>query len=267
MPDHASAGLAASSAASPADVDINDFTAASAWEQFVAQVEQQLHAWHLSGGQRRQRCKLTRTEFASIRWVYASQPISFARVPLLLHHCHDVDGGGQGQAQPSDSEQQLSATLLDSACGEHDFASRSPPVTRMFGLREFLVISGTDKSPEIGSLDRVKLLLSSAVLALGNTGCHVPFFVQVNQAQHFVGVAVEADKRIDFDMVCLARVPSQMRHLSGLLSLFKEKLGYASAECPSVCISVRFVKVLRRSGFCCCAYGSSSSTFVTPQVA
>ena len=228
--------------------DINDFTTASAWEQFVAQVEQVIRRWNLQdGGCKGGSAPLTRSQLLAAKWMQTVESLTFGRVSLLLHHFSLAASLCQTKHSDSkDTATTRSVALQDSASVEHDFLTRCPTVTRLFGLREFLLITSAEKDQPINTLDRVKLLLSSAALALANAGAVVPLFVQVDAAGHFVGLSLDSESRTDYDMICLKRVPASLRNLSGLLSLFKEKLGYSPADCPSVSVSARFAKSIRR---------------------
>ena len=228
--------------------DINDFTTASDWEKFISDLEQVLRQWGLSsGGQKAGSKRLTRDQLSAANWALNSESVRFSRVALVLHHLYAKDLPDE---EPLDENSvrrghELPVALQDTASADNDFVSHCPAITRLFGLREFVLISSADIKQPICDIDRVKLLISSSAISLGNIACTVPVFVQVTSS-HFVGIFMDSDKRTNFDMVCLKEVPAKFKYLSALLSLFKEKLGYPSTECLSVRVSVRFVNVLRR---------------------
>ena len=60
--------------------------------------------------------------------------------------------------------------VLDSSC----------PYFRWFGLRCFLVLSIATGN-ELSSESKCNLLTSSATIALRNTSCDIPFFVQIQE--------------------------------------------------------------------------------------
>ncbi|KAG9462398.1 hypothetical protein GDO78_014201, partial [Eleutherodactylus coqui] len=94
-----------------------------------------------------------------------------------------------------------------------------------YGLREFVVVSPAANDAVI-SESKCNLLLSSVAIALGNTGCQVPLFVQIHQKWRklYVGECQGPGVRTDFEMVHLRKVPNQYTHLSGLLDIFKSKI-------------------------------------------
>lgn len=233
--------------------DINDFTTASDWEKFISDLEQVLRQWGLSAGGRQAGTKrLTRAQLSAADWTVKTEAVRFSRVPLLLHHLY-VKGLSDAEQLDEHSLRrghELPIALQDTASGDHDFVANCPAVSRLFGLREFVLIASADTKQPINNIDRIKLLISSSAISLGNIACTVPVFVQVT-ASHFVGIFQDSDIRTNFEMVCLDEVPSKLRHLSSLLALFKEKLGYPSTESLSVRVSVRFVNILQRYDCIC----------------
>uniref|UniRef100_A0A5F4VTE3 Rab3 GTPase-activating protein catalytic subunit n=1 Tax=Callithrix jacchus TaxID=9483 RepID=A0A5F4VTE3_CALJA len=97
------------------------------------------------------------------------------------------------------------------------------------------------------SESKCNLLLSSVSIALGNTGCQVPLFVQIHQKwrRMYVGECQGPGVRTDFEMVHLRKVPNQYTHLSGLLDIFKSKIGCPLTPLPPVSIAIRFTYVLQ----------------------
>lgn len=226
--------------------DINDFTTASDWEKFISDLEQALRQWGLSSGQRKAGSKrLSREQLSASSWSLLTEPLKFSRVALLLHHFYAKDLPEEEPLDISRRGNELPVALQDTASSDNDFVSQCPAITRLFGLREYVLISSADRNQPISNIDRVKLLTSSSAISLGNIACTVPVFVQVTP-NHYTGLLIDSDMRTHFDMVCLKEVPSKLKHLSTLLTLFKEKLGYPTTECLSVRVSVRFVVVLRR---------------------
>jgi Rab3 GTPase-activating protein catalytic subunit len=229
--------------------DINDFTSASDWEKFISDLEQALRQWDLSSGQHKAGSKrLSREQLSAVSWSLQSLPIKFNNVALVLHHYHAKDLPDE---EPLDQHSarhgnELPVALMDTASCDHDFVNQGPAITRLFGLREFVIIASADKTQPISSIDRVKLLISSVAISVGNIKCSVPVFAHV-AANHYTGILIDAEKRTNFEMVCLREVPSKFKHLSALLSVFKEKLGHPATDSLSVRVSVRFVNQIRRS--------------------
>lgn len=226
--------------------DINDFTTASDWEKFISDLEQVLRHWGLSSGKQKAGSKrLGREQLSAASWSLLTEPLKFSRVALLLHHFYAKDLPDEEPLDSARRRNELPVALQDTASSDNDFVSQCPAITRLFGLREYVLISSADRNQPINNIDRVKLLTSSSAISLGNIACTVPVFVQVTP-NHYTGVLIDSDKRTNFDMVSLKEVPSKLKYLSALLTLFKEKLGYLTTDCLSVRVSVRFVIVLRR---------------------
>ena len=230
--------------------DINDFTTASDWEKFVSDLEQTLRQWDLSSDHHKSGTKrLTRDQFSCVSWSYRGEVLRFGRVPLSVQH---IFADGIANEEPLDASSprrghELPLPLQDTSCSEFDFLTKCPPVTQLFGLREFILISSAQKNEPINDISRVKLLMSSAAIASGNISCQVPVFVNVSQAHHFVGIFCDAGIRTSFQMVCLKHIPQKFGYLSELLSIFKEKMGYSTSEVPApVRVSVRFLNVLKK---------------------
>ncbi|XP_019516887.1 PREDICTED: rab3 GTPase-activating protein catalytic subunit, partial [Hipposideros armiger] len=116
-----------------------------------------------------------------------------------------------------------------------------------YGLREFVVIAPAANSEAVLSESKCNLLLSSVSIALGNTGCQVPLFVQIHHKwrRMYVGECQGPGVRTDFEMVHLRKVPNQYTHLSGLLDIFKSKIGCPLTPLPPVSIAIRFTYVLQ----------------------
>ncbi|KAB1278837.1 Rab3 GTPase-activating protein catalytic subunit, partial [Camelus dromedarius] len=116
-----------------------------------------------------------------------------------------------------------------------------------YGLREFVVIAPAANNDAVLSESKCNLLLSSVSIALGNTGCQVPLFVQIHRKwrRMYVGECQGPGVRTDFEMVHLRKVPNQYTHLSGLLDIFKSKIGCPLTPLPPVSIAIRFTYVLQ----------------------
>ncbi|MEE6489090.1 hypothetical protein FKM82_015480 [Ascaphus truei] len=75
----------------------------------------------------------------------------------------------------------------------------------------------------------------------------VPLFVQIHQKWRklYVGECQGPGVRTDFEMVHLRKVPNQYTHLSGLLDIFKSKIGCPLTSLPPVSIAIRFTYILQ----------------------
>jgi Rab3 GTPase-activating protein catalytic subunit len=214
--------------------EINDFTTASDWEKFVSDLEGIIRQWRLHETSHAQEEK--DIDWSQYTWSQKTERIKFARTSFAIHH---VLGRLDKRII---MEMDKGLTVLS------DFPFSCPPITRLFGSRELLYITCTNTGESL-SQDKIKLLTSSALLALFNTGCHgVPVFVDVaRNSSLFSGVSISKDVRTLHEMVYLVNVPGSYSYLSSLLTLFKEKLGYSATNCPvPVQVSVKFEKSFSR---------------------
>ena len=134
------------------------------------------------------------------------------------------------------------------------FPPKYHPIHDYFGLNDFVVLSPNApyEKEDIDNETRAKIALSTVTVAVHNTNCQVPFFVQVmDRYKHmYNGVFAGCGFRTNFEMVVLSKKPPHSNHLSGLLTMFKKKL------CPSIEIDIPSVRVTVR---CCYALNDWTS--------
>ncbi|XP_035220404.1 rab3 GTPase-activating protein catalytic subunit-like [Stegodyphus dumicola] len=228
--------------------EITDFTTASDWERFIARIEEVFHEWKLP--QHTSVQPLKKGELTDGTWLEKREQLMFASFQFeAVHH----------QLKPSDTEYDASLAVDDNEEGEplpycladmmskeNDFPPKAHCLVRWYGLREFVVIHPAKANDAIMTEDRTKMLLSSVYVAINNTSCQVPVFIQLQQMRqkYFLGVCEGGGIRTSFDMVHLHRAFSQYSHLSGLLFLFKSKLASSTLDVPPVAVSIRFTYVL-----------------------
>ncbi|XP_067300747.1 rab3 GTPase-activating protein catalytic subunit isoform X1 [Pseudorasbora parva] len=225
--------------------EITDFTTASEWERFISRVEEVLNDWKLIG------CRFGKPpekgEYTSCTWEETCQEINFADFKFsITHHCLKQESAeSEGRDEPEEDAYPLA--MQDLLCMNNDFPPRAHCLVRWFGMREFVVISPGTNCEAIVSESKCNLLLSSVSIALANTGCHVPLFVQIQQKwrRMFAGECQGPGVRSDFEIVHLRKVPSQYNHLSGLLDIFKNKIGCPLMPLPPINIAIRFTYVLQ----------------------
>ncbi|EAT41808.1 AAEL006591-PA [Aedes aegypti] len=118
------------------------------------------------------------------------------------------------------------------------------PLAQWYGLREFVVVVPVKKS--ITNESQIRILMSSIHIAVTESGCDVPVFVQVldKVQQVFLGVCESGSTRLSFDIVHLNVTPSTCKYLSGLLDVFKGKIGVSYVD--PVAVSVRFTYSLSK---------------------
>uniref|UniRef100_A0A673XL08 Rab3 GTPase-activating protein catalytic subunit n=1 Tax=Salmo trutta TaxID=8032 RepID=A0A673XL08_SALTR len=225
--------------------EITDFTTASEWERFVSRVEEVLNDWKLIGNNSSKPPE--KGEYTSGTWEEKTQDINFADFKFsVTHHCLKQESEeGEGKEEPE--EDAFPTAMQDLLCMNNDFPPRAHCLVRWYGMREFVVISPGANCEAIISESKCNLLLSSISISLANTGCQVPMFVQIQQKwrRMYHGECQGLGVRTDFEMVHLRKVPSQYNHLSGLLDIFKSKIGCPLTPLPPINIAIRFTYVLQ----------------------
>ncbi|XP_005348353.1 rab3 GTPase-activating protein catalytic subunit [Microtus ochrogaster] len=225
--------------------EITDFTTASEWERFISKVEEVLNDWKLIGNSLGQ--PLEKGIFTSGTWEERSDEISFADFKFSITHHYLVQESTDKEGKDEESEDAIPQSMQDLLCMNNDFPPRAHCLVRWYGLREFVVIAPAAQSDAVLSESKCNLLLSSISIALGNTGCQVPLFVQIHHRWRrlYMGECQGPGVRTDFEMVHLRKVPNQYTHLSGLLDIFKSKIGCPLTPLPPVSIAIRLTYVLQ----------------------
>uniref|UniRef100_A0A3P8TBC5 Rab3 GTPase-activating protein catalytic subunit n=1 Tax=Amphiprion percula TaxID=161767 RepID=A0A3P8TBC5_AMPPE len=218
--------------------EITDFTTASEWERFVSRVEEVLNDWKLTGNS---------GSYTSGTWCEKSQDINFADFKFYITHHFLKDECEQDEGTDTPKEDVLPLAMQDLLCMNNDFPPRAHCLVRWYGLREFVVISPGTNCEAIISESKCNLLLSSVSISLANCGSQVPMFVQIQQKwrRMYAGECQGSGVRTDFEIVQLRKVPSQYNHLSGLLDIFKSKIGCTLFPLPPVNIAIRFTYILQ----------------------
>ncbi|XP_014259581.1 rab3 GTPase-activating protein catalytic subunit [Cimex lectularius] len=226
-----------------------DFTTASEWEVFIARLEEVILNWNLPN----RKVHHVKTKVKPV-WLSNTENISFADVNFTVTH-HFVKETENEQAAQGEKKSQLPQALEEIMSSELDFLpvetvfqngvedTKPHILARWYGLRDFVVI--TPIKNELLQESKIKLLLSSVCIALSNKLCEVPIFVRaLHFWQHFyLGICEGKGIRGEFEMVHLERIPLQCRYLTGLLGIFKSKIGGTFLGEP-VNVAARFSFVL-----------------------
>ncbi|XP_029383713.1 rab3 GTPase-activating protein catalytic subunit isoform X2 [Echeneis naucrates] len=226
--------------------EITDFTTASEWERFVSRVEEVLNDWKLIGNSTGN-VPVKKGEYTSGTWGEKSKDINFADFKFLITHYFLKQEAEKDNEKVKQEEDAFPLAMQDLLCMKNDFPPRAHCLVRWYGIREFVVISPGANCEAIISESKCNLLHSSISISLANSGCQVPIFVQVQQKwrRMYTGECQGPSVRTDFEMVHLRKVPSQYNHLSGLLDIFKAKIGYSLSPPPPVNIAIRFTYILQ----------------------
>ncbi|KAL9848273.1 rab3 GTPase-activating protein catalytic subunit isoform 1-T1 [Geothlypis trichas] len=225
--------------------EITDFTTASEWERFISKIEEVLNDWKLIGISSGK--PLEKGIFTTGTWEEKSDEISFADFKFSVTHHYLVQEPSEKDGKEELGEDALPLPMQDLLCMNNDFPPRAHCLVRWYGLREFVVIAPAANNDAVISESKCNLLLSSVSIALGNTGCQVPLFVQIHHKwrRMYVGECQGPGVRTDFEMVHLRKVPGQYTHLAGLLDIFKTKIGCPLTPLPPVSMAIRLTFVLQ----------------------
>lgn len=258
--------------------EITDYTTASNWERFTALIEEILTQWGLNKNSKQRDLRkgdmcggvwLEKREFLrygdstyDVRLLYLQIEDQFvtesdneAKQPDLGEKeregkscCVRRDPSRLKTRDNEDEDMQINDSrpfetlpecLRDLMSSENDFASKAPCLNRWYGLRQLLILS--PKGDTIISENRVKLILSSASIALSSINCEIPFFVQIHNPKNnfFQGVSEHANIRTVYEMVWQNKSIQQYSYLSELISLFREKISANFND--SISVAVKFV--------------------------
>ncbi|XP_061299623.1 rab3 GTPase-activating protein catalytic subunit isoform X1 [Pezoporus flaviventris] len=225
--------------------EITDFTTASEWERFISKIEEVLNDWKLIGISSGK--PLEKGVYTTGTWEEKSDEISFADFKFSITHHYLVQEPSDKDGKEELVEDALPLPMQDLLCMNNDFPPRAHCLVRWYGLREFVVIAPAANNDAVLSESKCNLLLSSVSISLGNTGCQVPLFVQIHHKwrRMYVGECQGPGVRTDFEMVHLRKVPNQYTHLSGLLDVFKSKIGCPLTPLPPVSMAIRLTYVLQ----------------------
>ncbi|XP_033842507.1 rab3 GTPase-activating protein catalytic subunit [Periophthalmus magnuspinnatus] len=226
--------------------EITDFTTASEWERFVSRLEEVLNDWKLIGNAPR-KTPPAKGEFTSGVWNEKTEEINFADFKFCItHHFLEQEAESESRETQKD-EDAFPVAMQDLLCMNNDFPPRAHCLVRWFGLRSFVVVSPGANCEAVISESKCNLLLSSVSIALQNSGCQAPVLMQVQQKWRrlFTGECQGPGVRVDFEMVHLHKVPTHYKNLSGLLDIFKNKIGCTLSPLPPINISIRFTYILQ----------------------
>ncbi|XP_041671566.1 rab3 GTPase-activating protein catalytic subunit isoform X2 [Cheilinus undulatus] len=226
--------------------EITDFTTASEWERFVSRVEEVLNDWKLIGNSAG-RSSPEKGDYTTGTWLEKSQEINFADFKFFITHFILKPENENENEREKLEEDAFPSAMQDLLCMNNDFPPRVHCLVRWYGMQEFVVITPGTNCEAIISESKCNLLLSSVSIALANSGCQVPIFVQIQQKwrRMYAGECQGPGVRTDFEMVHLRKVPSQYNHLSGLLDIFKAKIGCNLSPLPPINIAIRFTYILQ----------------------
>lgn len=232
-----------------------DFSVASDWEAFVAKLQDILESIDVEENE----VPLTKDVLALCEWTTESEDIMFNEFDLnLTRYKAKIDTIKDAEAT-NKTPAKFSYVFADLNNHANDYCilddgkrlrdefvllnepkqNTIHPIARWYGLRDFVVLSSRRRS--IIDISQIKLLQSSINLAVFESKCKVPVFIQgLHKEQDvYFGVYEFSEFRLSFDIVHLKQTPLNCKHLTGLLDMFKGKIGvpYNNSVMVSVCLT------------------------------
>ncbi|XP_078043927.1 RAB3 GTPase activating protein subunit 1 isoform X2 [Augochlora pura] len=226
----------------------HDFTTASEWEVFVARIEEIMHEWKLPN-KKIGRC-LKPGDFVNCQWEENSEKLHFADAEFVLKHFRLKLEEPDEDINQEDTEEEKLQCHNDAMNISNDFCRLEQnhlEIARYYGVREFLVLQSTKKE-SVTDETKIRILLSSLAIAASNANCDICTLVQVQEPwqKMYLGTSIGKGITTHLDMVHLKKIPPHCKYLTGLLALFKQKIGEGcGVRLDSVMISARFSYLLK----------------------
>lgn len=224
-----------------------DFSTASEWETFLSRLSDLLEVFEFTEEE-----PLSAHQLSLCEWSEEREAVLFNDFDLVLtrYKAKIASREETTKAACQVFEDILSTEndycLLDTNYLKNNYedlnAPKTPnihPIAVWYGLRDFIVISS--KRRPLNNISEIKLLQSSMKLAVFDSKCKIPTFVQVlyHEQDVFLGTFDSGEQQLSFDIVHLKTPPPSCKYLSGLLDLFKGKINvnYVNPTMVSVCLS------------------------------
>ncbi|CAK4534891.1 unnamed protein product [Aphanomyces euteiches] len=220
-----------------------DYTNETDWERFMAALEDSLLQWGLSDEGTIPE-SILHDKFQVYNFHHAHYLLRLCREDIRPH------------LEPQKRHAHFTPTLTSIADNRLDLKSPPESIHRYFGCDAYLVLyryhllayNDTEDTITVESAagvreEDVNILLSSLVVALGNCNCTLPAFVAVGDLndRRYIGAAVpglHSSISTRFDTSTSSEVPLSQHCVSGLLDLFRLKLGSAADTFDAFEVSV-----------------------------
>lgn len=246
-----------------------DFSTATEWEAFISKLVDCLEAVKVESEE-----NLTAAQLSTCEWTAESEDLimynkfdlELTRHKAIIKPRSEPSKTLQPQAFTDITSMENDYCLLDSQLlvkdSSEDFLATKPhmvhPIAVYYGLRDFIVIESITNS--ISDICQIKLLQSSVSMAIFESKCKIPVFVRLLEEDQnvFMGVFEHGEYKLSFDVIHLINPPPALKYLSGLLDMFKGKIGVAYVS--PVMVSVRLSYSLKNflsATFCSDKTGSS----------
>lgn len=227
-----------------------DFSTASEWETFLSRFSDLLETFEVSEEE-----QLTANQLSLCEWQEEREDIVFNDFNLeVTRYKAKVAVKEEVKKTPQSCQvfQDLMSMendfcLLDVNYLKNDFEALSVPelpnihpISVWYGLRDFVVVKS--KKKPLTNVSQIKLLQSSLSLAVCDSACKIPAFIQVlyQEQDVYLGVFEHGEQRLSFDIVHLKTPPTSCKYLSGLIDMFKGKIGIHYINPTMVSVSLGY---------------------------
>lgn len=214
-----------------------DFTTASEWEIFIARLEEIIHQWKVED----LKSDGNAVSIVQGSWNVKEEKIQFVDVEFAISYYKNISVTKETSEDDDEIKKEKNPidTLYDFVLYDENNASSNSLLAVWYGLNEYITISPVGNS-SITSESQIKVLLSSAQIAISNTSCPIPIFVQIREKWQrcYLGVYEGSGIRTNFEMIHLRKGPQHCQYLTGLLELFKTKIT-SPVSCDPVNVSVQ----------------------------
>ena len=224
--------------------EIKDYVAATEWERFIKHFEEFLY--DLEPLKRHSLPTVMDGKFLHSDFYEKTSEIAFCDVNIVIIYTRlkeslikTVNGRCCVGEDIDSDEPSIHEVMRDIASENNEFLYSNHCLSRWYGLKEFIIIHPADDTGVLNC--RHRIVQSSAAIALVNTDCDIPVFVQLKEKERrlYSGVCVIPGAIINFEMVHLKDIHPQYMRLNGLYSIFKEKMCCDYISLPPVSVSVR----------------------------
>lgn len=214
-----------------------DFTTASEWEVFIAGMEDIVREWRMESHKEE-----ANTDTSTEGWCIKREKVPFAdtEFTLSLFRKRECEKGFDEEGNVMDNDYDF--VLKDGKC-----CFLESCLSQWYGLEQFIVLSPAGNNG-VTSESKIKLLLSSANILVGNENLTIPVFVQIREIwqNSYLGVHETESVRTDFSSVHLRKGPHHAHYLTGLLDIFRTKV--MSPALDAIFVSVRMTYNLTEFG-------------------
>ncbi|KAM8716002.1 hypothetical protein ACLKA7_002963 [Drosophila subpalustris] len=232
------------------EIDDNDFyrenfSADTDWEVFNAQLGDILRKWEVDVDIG---VPLQPEELFRCKWYVETKTLDMLRNGIAVDYYEAQLKEREPPAEGLSSGRCLQRTNChhDLMCNWNSFgppirqSSELHTLARIYGLRRFVVLHPANGANNyMKSTSEFNFFLSAAAVVAGEVSSVVPIFVQIYDPKwnFYTGVSLAPALRTNFRLIGLEQTPAECRYLTGLLSLFHDKLPASYPQ--SAMISVR----------------------------